>query len=650
MVVYKLEGHASNIKEKIVTQLGDALEGEENGINILLDFLETIYGEDDMAEAYDKYVEFKSKKRKKDEPIQPFISDWENVYHKCKNAKCELPDMVLCFELLQAAQLNATESQLVLTGVDYKEGKSKENLLEQMKTSLRKFKGRAIIGEGPKDSSELAIKPEETYLSKDVETFLVKKGWVKPKKRRRSNSDPVKGGGGYQGKKNMLGNNGLPLKCHSCKCQHENNCNCPCVYHFADRCPKKVDKRDESKNTDARSELGLFMTVGSSFEKTGVLEAATNDEDIENDKNDDICLVTATIEELILTTQTEDLRALIDCACPTTVTGLSWMKRMISELSEEQKEKVRINPSSRVYKFGGGERRPSKYVVQFPCNLAGKNVNIRTEVINENLPLLLGNSSLKAAEAILYISEQKASILGKEVEMKEEASGHFSLEIHAPSDNYDDGKDDAQVCFIVQNEKLSEEKIWKLHQYWGHKPAHYLHRLIKEAGKMTPEIDGFIKKINDCESCKLKDRRRPRPKVAFPRATRPNQIVTMDLKSYGTGNHSYILHLVDMFSRLHMAEFIPNKEATTIAESLLRIWISQPGLGPMDYIHSDRGGEFLNDTLIKVSEYLQVRHTDTAAYTPNANGVNERNHAVVDTMMEKMLLTDPDLKPEVALS
>ena len=133
--------------------------------------------------------------------------------------------------------------------------------------------------------------------------------------------------------------------------------------------------------------------------------------------------------------------------------------------------------------------------------------------------LLLGNSSLKAAEAILYISEQKASILGKEVEMKEEASGHFSLEIHAPSDNYDDGEDDAQVCFIVQNEKLSEEKIWKLHQYWGHKPAHYLHRLIKEAGKMTPEIEGFIKKINDCESCKLKDRRRPRPKVAFPRAT-----------------------------------------------------------------------------------------------------------------------------------
>ena len=46
------------------------------------------------------------------------------------------------------------------------------------------------------------------------------------------------------------------------------------------------------------------------------------------------------------------------------------------------------------------------------------------------------------------------------------------------------------------------------------------------------------------------------------------------------------------------AEFIPNKEATIIAESILRIGISQPGLGPMDYLHSDHGGEFLKDTLI----------------------------------------------------
>ena len=41
--------------------------------------------------------------------------------------------------------------------------------------------------------------------------------------------------------------------------------------------------------------------------------------------------------------------------------------------------------------------------------------------------------------------------------------------------------------------------------------------------------------------------------------------------------------------------------------------------------------------------------TATASMTPNANGVNERNHAVVDSMMDKMLTADVTLTPKVAL-
>ena len=63
---------------------------------------------------------------------------------KVKTFFLQMKEM-FCFELLQAAQLNATESQLVLTGVDYKKGKAKENLLDQMKTSLKKFKGRLLL-------------------------------------------------------------------------------------------------------------------------------------------------------------------------------------------------------------------------------------------------------------------------------------------------------------------------------------------------------------------------------------------------------------------------------------------------------------------------------------------------------------------------
>ena len=52
-----------------------------------------------------------------------------------------------------------------------------------------------------------------------------------------------------------------------------------------------------------------------------------------------------------------------------------------------------------------------------------------------------------------------------------------------------------------------------------------------------------------------------------------------------------------------------------------------------DFIHSDRGGEFCCEELTEIAEYLGVRSTSTAAYSPNQNGTNERNHAICDNMI-----------------
>ena len=560
MVVYKLEGHPSKIKEKIETQIGDKIENNETGIKVLLEFLEGIYDEDDMAESYDKYVSFKTKKRNDDEPVAQFIAEWDNLYYKCKNAKCELPDIVLCFELLQAANLDQRETQLVLTGVNYKEGKEKENLLDQMKSALKKFKGRAVISG---DKQQVVTKTEEeTYVTKEMETVLISKGWHKPKKRRRSSSAPSTGSGveskKYLGKKNKLGLNGRPLKCFSCKCSHEGPCSCPCVYHLADKCPSKGNSQEvfagQKNDTAARQELGLFMS------------AVTPGLDFDSEISSEICLVSETIQNLCLLTKTSDPRALIDCACPSKVVGVDWLKEFLSRFDAEQREAVEIFPSKKIYKFGGGETRPSKYKVKFPCHLAQKNVTILAEVIDESLPLLIGNSSLKAAKAVLNIAEKTARLMGELVPMKEENSGHFSLLIEPPKGS------DEEVCLMIRNtEDLTEKNVWKLHNYWRHISGDKLGKLIKNAGRMNEQVRLFLGKLDNCESCKLHRNRRPRPKIAFPRATRFNQLVTLDLKDYGSGSHRYILYAVDSFSRLTVAGFIPNKEAKTVAEALLRL-------------------------------------------------------------------------------
>ena len=90
MVVYRLAGHSSGIKEKkIQTQIGEKLEGNKEGMNELIKFLDTIYAKDDMSDAWQKYNLFTDLKRKENQDIMEFISEWNNCLHKANKAGCE---------------------------------------------------------------------------------------------------------------------------------------------------------------------------------------------------------------------------------------------------------------------------------------------------------------------------------------------------------------------------------------------------------------------------------------------------------------------------------------------------------------------------------------------------------------------------------
>ena len=76
-----------------------------------------------------------------------------------------------------------------------------------------------------------------------------------------------------------------------------------------------------------------------------------------------------------------------------------------------------------MYKFGGGERRKSKGIVKLPCILGGKlRTDVQTEIVFAEIPLLIGNSSLKKAKAIMYIGEN--NLMGFKMNMGETSSGH----------------------------------------------------------------------------------------------------------------------------------------------------------------------------------------------------------------------------------
>lgn len=102
-----------------------------------------------------------------------------------------------------------------------------------------------------------------------------------------------------------------------------------------------------------------------------------------------------------------------------------------------------------------------------------------------------------------------------------------------------------------------------------------------------------------------------------------------------------------MVTRYTRADFIPSKEKRIVVAKIIELWL--PIFGAAKTFHMDNGGEFANDEMRELGNQFGINIKHTAAYSPCANGLNERNHATVDIMMQKMLEDHPKLLESLPL-
>jgi hypothetical protein len=69
-------------------------------------------------------------------------------------------------------------------------------------------------------------------------------------------------------------------------------------------------------------------------------------------------------------------------------------------------------------------------------------------------------------------------------------------------------------------------------------------------------------------------------------------------------------------------------------------WISV-GYGKPARLWSDVGGEFNNEHMKALGEAFGFQVSTGAGYSAWMNGLNERNHGVIDRTFEKIILDDP---------
>ena len=308
---------------------------------------------------------------------------------------------------------------------------------------------------------------------------------------------------------------------------------------------------------------------------------------------------------------------LLDCGANKTVCGETWLKEYTESLNEDEKQNIKHYSSKSIYRFGDGDQVQATRGVSIPAVIGSTKVQINTDIINKELPLLLSKSFMKRASMVIDFKKDTASALGEVVNLETTSSGHYIIPLSKPKQlmmNVNKNKN-VNITLISRKNQTNKQIALRLHRQFAHASLNQLLSLLKKAGNpwsQNKELHDELQKINkECETCQRYRKTSPRPVVGLPMATKFQETVAMDLKFY---KDKIILHMMDLCTRLSAAATLRNKHPGSIVESILKIRISVYGSSEKFLV--DNGGEFANNELISLAKQFGITIKTTAAESP----------------------------------
>ena len=82
-------------------------------------------------------------------------------------------------------------------------------------------------------------------------------------------------------------------------------------------------------------------------------------------------------------------KAVFDSACSSTVAGRAWFEVYLDKLQPDFRKHVKYSTGIKKFRFGAGEILKSLFEVEFPAIIVGKQVTIKSSVVESSIPLLL---------------------------------------------------------------------------------------------------------------------------------------------------------------------------------------------------------------------------------------------------------------------
>ena len=109
--------------------------------------------------------------------------------------------------------------------------------------------------------------------------------------------------------------------------------------------------------------------------------------------------------------------AVLDCGASKTVCGTVWLNCYLESLNETEQKKVKYKKSNNLFKFGDGSCISSLHQVTFPATIGKCHILIVSDVVNNDIPLLLSKQSMKRANMRLNFNDDMANILGQKINL-----------------------------------------------------------------------------------------------------------------------------------------------------------------------------------------------------------------------------------------
>ena len=170
-------------------------------------------------------------------------------------------------------------------------------------------------------------------------------------------------------------------------------------------------------------------------------------------------------------------------------------------LDEKDQVSVKSKQSATKFRFGDGKIYTSIENVLIPAEIGGLKVNIVTDVVPCDHPLLLSKFSMQKANTKLDFENNKATMFGREIDLTFTTSGHYCIPLGRLSNamqSKDDESSNLKVVLLNSSKldslsSVDKKKIAvKLHKQFSHPRSNKLHKLLRDGDIQDRKLFNLI--------------------------------------------------------------------------------------------------------------------------------------------------------------